>query len=676
MKEKYLMYVMKGLVIFSFFVPLIVLPKQFIFPFIVPKILIFRSLVLLLVGVYILLYISNRQKYKIRLTPTSSMVLLFFLSFVISTFVGVDWYRSLWDNHERMLGLFTITHYVIYYVILTSVFGEWKDWRFFMRMFLAAGSVVMFIAVWQKFVDPQALLNREATRVSATLGNAIYLSGYGLFLLFVGVLLGVKEKKNSFWQWYSFVGAALGFAGIFLGGTRGTFLGLFAGLGVVVFGYVLIFRDNTRLRHYLIGLFAVFILVIGISWIYRDANFVQNIPVVGRLVNLSFDAESSGTRLMAWGIAIDAWKEKPLFGWGPNNYYYAFNKYYRPEFLEHGWHETWFDNAHSAIFNTLSVQGIPGIVLYLGMFIAPLYVLWKKKKDDVHIIVLSCAFLIAHFIHNAFVFENPTSYLYFFFFLAFINGIIKTDRVGQQKKDSFGRTVPPFFAGVVTLLILLFIYTTNINPARANMKSFDAIQGLSYGKNPVELYHVAVETPSPHIDDIRNDFGRIGSQIVFQSIQKENFDSVKPLYELIYGELYKNIQLHPMDIRIHIQLSQLIQYAADKQRNVELIREAESLLEDAHKLSPQRQQVEYMLSQVKMRLGKNQEAIDLLQESITNDYKVDEGWWRLGYFYYSLGQAEIAQDLINEALQKGIVFTGQGESIVNQILNATSTNSP
>ena len=101
--QKNLEYLIKILISATFFVPLVVLPKSYIFPFIVPKIILFRSLVLFMLGIYILLLFCNWAKYKIRLTPLNIVVGLFFSSFAISTFAGIDWYKSFWDNHERML---------------------------------------------------------------------------------------------------------------------------------------------------------------------------------------------------------------------------------------------------------------------------------------------------------------------------------------------------------------------------------------------------------------------------------------------------------------------------------------------------------------------------------------------------------------------------------------------
>ena len=177
----------------TFFVPLVVVPSSFIFPFIVPKILLLRALITLMAGGYAALLLINWEEYRPRITPISLAILAFLLSFIFSTLAGVDSYHSFWDNHERMLGLFTILHYAVYYFIVNALFKSWVDWKWALRFFLIAGSIVMFIGVLQKG-NPELLLNQGSDRVASTLGNAIYVGGYGLFLIFVSAILFIKEQ--------------------------------------------------------------------------------------------------------------------------------------------------------------------------------------------------------------------------------------------------------------------------------------------------------------------------------------------------------------------------------------------------------------------------------------------------------------------------------------------------
>jgi O-antigen ligase len=670
--------ILKMLICVTFFIPLVVVPSSYIFPFVVPKIVWFRSLALLIFGLYILFLATDWEKYKLRLTPINIVVILFFISFTISTFVGVDWYRSFWDNHERMLGLFTIFHYTIYYLVITSVVKEWKEWKWLLRIFLFAGCAVMFIGFLQKFVNPELLLNKGSDRVSATLGNPIYFSGYGLFLMFVGYLLAIKEKIKVVnpWFWFSVAGGLLGFFGIFWGGTRGALLGLLAGLGVLVISYAISLNENKKVRIAMIALIVFGCLSLGLMFLFRQTNFVKNIPTVGRLFSITISGGASNTRLMAWGIALDAWKEKPIFGWGPNNYYYAFNQYYRPEFLENGWGETWFDNAHSVIMNTLAVQGSIGILFYLGIYIVAISLLfrgYKRGNLDAHIVSVGSAFLIAHLISLVTVFENPTSYLYFFFFLAFVNSQILNHYFQSAQKlidKTSVKRIPWGLAVFVFAVIFLLIYPTNINPAKANKATLDAIRGLYEGKDVEQLYAKASSTPSPHIDDIRNDFSRSAAESMIQFFQNKNYKEADKLFVLAYNELRKNLDLHPLDIRVHLQLAQLAITGAQIRHDMKLLFEAEKYTEEALVLSPKRQQVQYILYPLKLQLDKSKEAIQILQTSIDNDPKISEGWVRLFELYQKLGDIKMAKEVAEDALARGISFNDQQRQFIDSILQS------
>ncbi|MFA6493403.1 MAG: O-antigen ligase family protein, partial [Patescibacteria group bacterium] len=527
--KKYIEQSVRIILYISFFVPLIVLPTSYIFPFIVPKIILLRSLVTLALGGYISLLFINWREYKPKATLINIALLLFLLSFATSTFLGVDPYHSFWDNHERMLGLFTILHYVAYYFVAGAVFKNSKDWQWALRIFLLAASLVMFIAVLQRMVDPMLLLNNGSTRVSSTLGNAIYLGGYGLFLSFAAYLAWVREK-NSIWKFAIVLFGALGMLGLFFSDTRGSILGFIVGVVIAVLIYSLLLKSYPRTRYFLWSLLGILILVVGTLYVSRQTNFVKNLPAVGRAVNTSFIDIKTSPRWIAWEIAVESWKQKPIFGWGPNNYFYAFNKNYNPRSLEYGYGETWFDNAHNIILNTLAVQGLFGLLAYLALFAAPVYVLLKlykeddKKMNNIHLLAVGTAFLGAHLVQNVTVFENITSYLYFVFWLALINGAISGKEFKEglipDKKFNFGLSFS------VILICALVVFVFNVQPARANKKTLVAIREInSSPAQSLEHAKQALGFSSPHIDDIRSDLGR--SALAILATENSNFSKEK-----------------------------------------------------------------------------------------------------------------------------------------------------
>ncbi len=676
--------VVKLLIYATFFVPLVLAPSSFIFPFVVPKVLLFRSLVIAMLGGYITLLYINYEEYRPRISPTSLALAGFLLSFAISTFVGFDAYHSFWDNHERMLGLFTIVHYVIYYFVCTAVFKKWSDWKLALQIFLGAGSVVMFIGVLQKF-NPDLLLNQGSDRVASTLGNAIYVGGYGLFLLFVAMLLLVKEKVLSKKIIYGLF-AFLALLGIFFSGTRGSVLGLFAGLAVVMLGYIFLLNGNTKVRNSLLGSIGVGVVVLAVLFALRANPFVQKIPALGRLVTTNLSGGTSDTRLIAWKIGFESWKEYPIFGWGPNNFFYAFNKYYNPRSLEYGYGETWFDNAHNILVNTLTVQGIFGVLTYLGIFVVTLMTLWQtrdNRQNKLHLVLWCSGFLVAHLIQNITVFENPTSYLYFIFWLAMVNRLAAVPSSQELAATETGaKTIAadrPLGTGLgigslIAVGVLIFIF--NIQPARANQKTLTALQELS--RNPVLGLSAAKEAiafNSPHIDDIRSDISRTIADVLSSNYQKMDKATNTELLNTAYGALQENLKLHPADIRAYLLLSQLGQLGYTFTKDPKFIAEAESYISTGLTFSPRRQQFLYTLANFKLQLGKNDEAVALMQQALDDDPKIIETYWRFAYLYQLMGQNAKARDILKLAHERGLTFTDQALQVEQIVASSTPAKS-
>jgi O-antigen ligase len=693
-----------------------------------------------MLGLYVLLLCSNWQEYRPRWSWLSAAVAIFLASFTTSTFTGVDPYHSFWDNHERMLGLFTIAHYILYYFICASFFKTKEDWFKALKIFLIAGTGVMMVGILQ-VGNPNFLLNQGSDRIIGTLGNAIYIGGYGLFLVFVALILFLHQKKEKFdwqsalliqipsiitllfalnsrfnpseearvslmwigyiivfiaiqaviqfflylrkseclWKWFVAIDGVIAFLGLLFSGTRGTLLALFVAIFIALVWYALILKQKPKLRLVCGGLALSGIIVVGLLVAFRTSPVVLKIPAINRLANTSVDTIVSGPRIIAWKIAVESVKDRPVFGWGPNNFFFAFNKYYNPRSLEYSYGETWFDNAHNIILNTLSVQGIVGLVSYICIFIAGIAVLivgYRRSKEP-HMMVITSVFLIAHLLQNITVFENPTSYLYFMFSLALITTTEVESRKLKFESNGQGQTVLPdrkvgagSIGGVVVVSgIVLFLFT--IQPLRANQKSLDVIK--TFSSDPVKSIPATEEVfafPSPHIDDIRSDISRnillyLGDQKTVQSSKPEDR---KKLFDISYAALRENIKLHPLDIRNHLNLAQLLQDRAVEINSTEFMIEAENIITEAVKLSPRRQQTLYMQAMIKLYLSKNDEAVTIFKQAIADDQKIAESYWRLAYVYTTQGKMKEAEEVLNSARSNGARFDNRDEEVVGNLM--------
>lgn len=677
MKKKNIELAVKILIYATFFVPLIVMPRSFIFPFIVPKILVFRTLVAVIAALYGLLWYMDPANYRPRFTPVSIAVLAFVVSFALSTFIGTDPYHSFWDNHERMLGLFTILHYGVYFFVITSMFKRWSEWRQLLWVLLCAGSLVMAVGMIQ-VANPDFLLNQGSTRVSSTLGNPIYVGGYGLFLAFVAGLLMIKER-NTVWRVIAAILGFLAILGIFFSGTRGSLAGFAGGVVAAAIVYAIFYKENKKVRYGSLGGVLAIVLITIILFALRDNPVVLKIPGVDRLVTTTFESVKQSARWIAWEIAWKSFKERPVFGWGPNNFFYAFNEHYNPRSLDFGYGETWFDNAHNIIMNTLAVQGAVGLITYLGMFGVSIFVLLKRGngRRDIHIMALSTGFLLAHLAENISVFENPTSYLTFMVWLAFVNSslLFGTQNAGSEAKTvvSSARPIGSLAIGITGIVVAAWVFVFNVQPARANMRALATLQILN--ADPVAAVPYMEETlkfSSPHIDDIRSDVSRTAAGLVqskFQQIGKEN---ALKIIDIVAAANKENIPLHPLDVRTFMLASDISRLRAQITNSGQDVLDSEHYLEEALRLSPGRQQIVYALSDLKMALGDSATAEKLLQDAVAANPRISETYVRLAYLYFYLQMYPKALDTIAQAHLHNIVFNDAEQGLLNQIL-ASST---
>jgi len=113
----------------------------------------------------------------------------------------------------------------------------------------------------------------------------------------------------------------------------------------------------------LIGLMAV-----GLMIYFRDTPFIKSLPG-SRIFQITLSAETWQHRTLMWQAAIKGWKERPIFGWGPENFIKIFDKHFPVKYFNpSAGFGAWFDRAHSIYFDYLAETGILGLLSYLSIF--------------------------------------------------------------------------------------------------------------------------------------------------------------------------------------------------------------------------------------------------------------------------------------------------------------------
>jgi O-antigen ligase len=214
--------------------------------------------------------------------------------------------------------------------------------------------------------------------------------------------------------------------------TRGAFLGLIGGVLVFLIVYALL--DHRR-RKVIFGALAVILILMSIAnRMFAGRDDISALPA-GRLLTTTLSAQSAQTRLWTWGSAWRGFLDRPIFGWGPENFSMAFDRHFDVRHFNPGsGGETWFDRAHSVIFDYLATTGIAGFGAFIAMFGTFAYALVRRIRHASAVAMpggprkllpteaaLLAALPTAYLVQGLVLFDVLPIYLNLFVFLAFVD---------------------------------------------------------------------------------------------------------------------------------------------------------------------------------------------------------------------------------------------------------------
>lgn len=486
---KYIIFV--GLFLVPF-VPFLV-SSAFFFPFITTKAFTFRIIVEVIFAAWLLLALTDTS-YR----PKKSIILYVTLAFLavigLADIFGVAPVKSFWSNFERMEGYITLLHLGMFFMVISSVFGRndpasaqgsgeamWKRWW---NMTLVAAFLMVLYSVLQ--LVGLKTINQGGVRVDGTLGNAIYLAVYMLFHFFLALLFLWREKKNRTLAWVYGILALSYLWILYFTATRGAILGLLGGLLIIAILNVRN-KEDELIRKTSIALLAGLLIVVGGFWGVRNTEFVTNSPVLSRFSSLTAAELKTQGRYFVWPIAFKGWQERPLLGWGQENFNYIFQKHYVPEMFRL---EPWFDRAHNIFLDWMVVGGVLGLLAYLSLYVALLFSIWKPARlsgggKDTSLPYTEKSILTgliaAYFFHNFFVFDHLISYILFFSLLAYIHSRTPDLDLSQTYVVKDLQTyvyVKRVALPAVGILLVLSLYFVNIKPLMGNVFLIEALKSV------------------------------------------------------------------------------------------------------------------------------------------------------------------------------------------------------
>jgi len=452
-----------------------------------PNAVFFRSLIEIIFIFYVLLVFLDR-KYFPKISSLLSAVSLFGGILILTSLTGFNFHRSFWGDLQRVEGVILYLHFLVFLLILVSVFNKKEEWLKIFRITVMVSAICSFAGVLQKLGIFSFYGIGSKIRISGTWTNPDFFAPYIVLTIFIAIFLLVIEKKRN-WKIIWGLILALNCFTLILSGTRAAWIGFGAGL-IFLFSFWLFGCSNLNHKKreaILLGVLILSILFLGVILNPDRLSLTENLSFQRLMGVFDWNSGSVQSRLKNWEIALDGWKDRPILGWGPESFGFVFDKYFKTDYIESLSETAFYDRPHNKVLGLMATTGILGILSYLSIFFVVFYLLFRSYKKAVArsaenfkpiLILILISFFIAHFVQNLFCFDTIGNSLLFFLVIGFVNNnflfsenkeFSMVENIPREKKAFFRKK--SFKIILITFFIslsLVTFYQLNFKPTKAS----------------------------------------------------------------------------------------------------------------------------------------------------------------------------------------------------------------
>jgi tetratricopeptide (TPR) repeat protein len=344
-------------------------------------------------------------------TPLVIPTLIMVVVYMISTALSVAPRTSLLGSYQRLQGTYTTFSYILVFFMVLQGLRTRAQLERLVTLLILNSLPIAFYGMLQRYqLDPLPWGGDTTERVAGNMGNAIFIAAYlimAFFLTliriadaFIAVMTSEQARISDVVRAACYILIALlnSFVVLILSGSRGPQLGWLAGLFFSVLLLAQLIRKRTLRAGLtvggigLAGVVLAFLVLLNTS----DAGFFQNmrtLPFFGRMGTAFNTNEGTNlVRVLIWKGAVnlvlphnaiesptiadgqstlkpDAFNSlRPLFGYGPESMYVAYNRFYEPGLANVEARNASPDRSHNETWDSLVITGGVGFVSYMLLF--------------------------------------------------------------------------------------------------------------------------------------------------------------------------------------------------------------------------------------------------------------------------------------------------------------------
>lgn len=639
--------IVRGMLLAVFFLPLLITPGV-LFPYQYGKVIIFEVIIGILFAWVI--YRANWSLFQI--TPIFVSYVAFLVVRFFTGVIGDNPEKSFWGDHIRMTGTFTFLFIFLFFLLLRRAFSGLKDELKLLRIVAFGGLIGSIEAIAQRFTSFGAdVLGKSKVWLFGSFGNPSYFAGYLVLVIFFSVLLVSREreaKTKIFWALICFGEIVV----LIATSSRGAIVGLL--LGAITSGLVLLIhsKKSTVRAAGMATIILPIILLVGSLIIYFGPGRKS---ALGTLMGSLLRSGTAETRIINWKIALDGFKAKPFFGWGPENYEIIFSRFYRPEILAYSYDETWSDRPHNTMLEVGASSGIFGIISYLALFLVPLWVMLKQKKDIFGSgeVALYSGMLVAFWGQGFFLFDTFSALILFAAALALIDMRYAQNNANpRMNANDANRRILRTTGSMAIIGLVIWGALLPVKASYLAARSEKDVAKKDY-VNFEKDFIGALNSFTPHHDDLAKILGDdVLKGDAIGVIPKSVVIAVLPKIVTYLEDAANNhSNVYPLVFR-----SAQIFSLAGEYIDPEYFKKSEAMFDKAQMLSPERQTTSIMRVEMNLARGHLFEAARLAKEFVEANPSLAAGHWFYGLVLAASGDGDGAEEQFDLAWKKGYLF--------------------
>ncbi len=584
--------------------------------------------------------ISLFKKFSSFSIPKSFIplsLLVYFVALALSGVVGLSFHTSFWSVVTRMTGIWYFLNYGFFLYVLWGVLQQKAKQNILILTVLFSTTLYSILS----FFGPEGVgfLFKGYEADGFTFGNSTFAGMYifGAFVLSLYYLF--QSSKKKWWMYVLPIVLVINpniinnkiwfgdFSGGIVGEARASaYVILFSLVGLLFMWLISKVKDKKVQSRVMYSLFVVAVVGGAIS--------THSLLSHDGFLKKAYLAQASAARPLVWEISEKAIRQRPLFGWGTDNFERVFEANYDSRLLqvEYG-SEAWFDRAHNLFIDQAVDNGIVGLIFYILIYLVILLsLLYTFLRSTIpHDRLLASVLLVyfpLHFIELQTAFDTTISYPMLGVMIVF--SIILFDRTKQMVKNKdqewvISHQISRYVVGSILIAFFTWSLFWGLLPfVRAQIANGE-IRTVGSAEKRIPLYKTLLSSPvdaHAFLWRTSTDFQRgiAENPAVLSDARKvQNFQREVVILEDGYREYIKN---NPNDFRPRLNLADILIYqrlfGSDK------LQEAQSVLDTVIERAPQSPQPYWMKAVAYIYMKKFDLAREYARKGVALNPKIEQ----------------------------------------------------